>query len=114
MEFRMTNYIAVNVRDYEKSVAFYRDVLGWELVKYTPAESKFKKGDTWFFIAQQDEKAYAVFFEYEVDNLKETKTKLLSEGCTEGQKFAEKSIMFTDPYGMNFHVYEKGTSLPDL
>jgi len=114
MEFRMTKHIAVNVRNYENSIAFYRDTLGWELIKDNGKESHFKKGDTNFYIETADNKAYAVFFEYEVDNIQEAKEKLLSEGCKIRTDYSEKSIMFTDPYGMNFHVYEKGTTLPGI
>ena len=114
MEFRMTKHIALNVRDYEKAIPFYRDVLGWELIKTTDKESHFKKGDTNFYTEKADEKPYAVFFEYEVDDISAVKDKLLSEGCVIRTAYSEKSIMFTDPYGTNFHVYEKGTALPGL
>lgn len=113
MNFRLSKCIAVNVKDYEKAIAFYRDTLGWELVKYTPTESQFNKGELTFFIEASD-KPYDVFFEYEVDNFEEAKAKLLSEGCTIRQEYSTRNMMFTDPYGMNFHVYEKGLDLPGI
>jgi predicted enzyme related to lactoylglutathione lyase len=108
MEFRITKHIAVTVRNYVKAVAFYRDTLGWELVKEGQKETQFKKGDTNFYIEEEEMRPYAVFFEYEVDDIEAAKAKLLSEGCTITREYKPQSIMFSDTFGMNFHVYEKG------
>ena len=114
MEFRPSKHIAINVKDYEQAVSFYRDVLGWELVKYTERESQFKKGDANYFIADDPTRAYAVFFEYEVDDIDAAKAFLESSGCTVREVYGPHSIMFTDPHGTNFHIYQKGTPLPEL
>jgi catechol 2,3-dioxygenase-like lactoylglutathione lyase family enzyme len=108
MEFRLMKYIAVDVKDYESSVAFYRDTLGWELVTQGPKESHFRKADTNFFIAEDTNTPYTTYFEYEVDDIEAAKTKLLSERCTMHPSGKPKSYMVKDAYGMHFHVYEKG------
>ncbi len=114
MDFRPSNHIAINVKDYENAISFYRDVLRWELLKYTPVESKFKKGDRFYYIADAANQPYATFFEYEVDDINEARRLLEEKGCSIREEYSPGSIMFTDPYGMHFHVYEKGTSLPEL
>lgn len=35
----------------------------------------------------------------------EAKELLVNEGCRVLQTYGDKSIMFSDPYGMNFHVW---------
>lgn len=114
MEFRPSNCIAINVKNYEGAISFYRDVLGWELLKYTPAESKFKKGDTLYFVADAEAEPYTTFFEYEVDDISAARKLLEEKGCTVRTEYSRHSIMFTDPHGLHFHVYQKGTPLPDL
>lgn len=108
MQFRMTKHIAVNVRNYQKAISFYRETLGWEMIKEGVNESHFVKGDTNFYIEENEQKPYAAFFEYEVDDIEAAKTKLLLEGCIISRTYSPKSIMFSDAYGMNFHVYQKG------
>lgn len=112
--FELSNYIAYQVRNYEKAVEFYKTVMGFELIKYTDAESKFKAGNTYFFVEKKEEGGVAVFFEFVVDDINAAKEKLLSEGCKITSTYSQKSHMFSDPYGMNFHVYERGADLPDL
>lgn len=108
MQFRMTKHIAINVRDYQKAIPFYRDTLGWEVIKEGVNETHFVKGDTNFYIEETDGKPYEVFFEYEVDDMESVRAKLLSEGCKISQIYSPQSIIFSDAYGMNFHVYQKG------
>ncbi len=108
MLFKMTKHIAINVRDYKKAILSYRDTLGWEVIKEGATETHFVKGDTNFYI-EEGAKPYEVFFEYEVEEIEVAKAELLSADCVISQTYHSKSIMFTDAYGMNFHVYEKGT-----
>lgn len=108
MQFRMTKHIAINVRDYKKAILFYRDTLGWEVIKEGTRETHFVKGDTNFYIEEKGGKPYEVFFEYEVEDIEAAKVKLLSEGCAISQSYSPQSIMFSDAYGTNFHVYQKG------
>lgn len=92
MQFRITKHIAINVRNYEKAISFYRNTLGWELIKKGIAESHFVKGDINFYIEENNEKPYEVFFEYEVDDIEAAKTKLLSEGCVVSQTYTPKAL----------------------
>jgi catechol 2,3-dioxygenase-like lactoylglutathione lyase family enzyme len=112
--FELSNYIAYQVRDYDKAVNFYKEVMGFELMKYTEQESKFKAGNTYFFVEKNEEGGVAVFFEFVTDDIEAAKAKLLSEGCKITSSYSDKSHMFSDPYGMNFHVYERGADLPDM
>ncbi len=114
MEFRLKKHIAFNVRQYEGAVRFYRDVLGWQLIKEGYNQAHFKKDDTNFYPAENEKEAGVFYFEYEVNNIKEARETLLNAGCSIQTIYSETSMMFTDPFGSNFHVYQKGTILPDL
>ena len=111
---QLTNYIAFQVEKYDEAIKFYTDILQWELVKYTPEESKFKVGDTYFFIEKKEEKPLNTFFELVADDISLELTKLIDNGCEITQQFSEKSMMLKDRFGFRFHLYEKGAVLPDL
>ena len=51
MEFRLSKYVAIDARNYDKAIAFYRDTLGWQVIETSEAETQFKKGDATFFVA---------------------------------------------------------------
>lgn len=110
--FKFSPNIAVNVKKYSEAVAFYRDILGFEVVKQTEKETHFKKGELNFFIEENETNPRQVFFEFEVEDFKEAETKLLAEGCVITSPYSERNKMFSDKYGLNFHVYEKGVELP--
>lgn len=114
MEFKLSPCIAINIRDYENAIAFYRDVLGFEVMKYTPKETHFKKGNTQCFIELDEPRTGKVFFEFEVENFKAAHDLLLQQGCKVTSPYGERNMMFSDAYGMNFHVYEKGLELPGV
>ena len=114
MHFQLSPCIAINIRQYEKAIAFYRDVLGFEVVKYSPRETHFRKGNTQFFIELDEARAGKVFFEFEVENFAEAEKLLREQGCQLISPFSPRNAMFSDAFGMNFHVYEKGLDLPGV
>lgn len=48
-----------------------------------------------------------VFFEFKTDNIAALKEILIENGCKSTQKYSKKSIMFSDSYGMNFHLLQE-------
>jgi catechol 2,3-dioxygenase-like lactoylglutathione lyase family enzyme len=105
MEFEFSPYVAFQVKDYAKAVKFYKDVLGFEVVKDGDAETHFKKGPLNFFAENSDKGS--TFFEFKVSSVAEARKLLESEGCYVTQEYSAKSIMIADPYGMKFHIWEE-------
>ena len=107
MKFEFSPYIAVQIKDYEKAVKFYTEVMGMDFIERKGNDTYLKSGSVSFVFENAPVGAHkAVFFEFMVDNIHEAKKLLEDEGCKILQTYNEKSIMFTDPYGMNFHVWE--------
>jgi predicted dithiol-disulfide oxidoreductase (DUF899 family)/predicted enzyme related to lactoylglutathione lyase len=102
--FRLTNNVAVQVRDYEKAVTFYENTLGMKLEKSFEKETKFSIGATQFYI--EDSEGENVFFEFAVDDFHHAIEMLLDQGCTVTKEYHEKSVMIADPFGLKFHLFE--------
>lgn len=111
MKFDFSPYIAIQVRDHDKAVDFYKRVLGMEFIDSKGNDTYLNK-DGINFVFEKVEDAGAVFFEFRTDDLKEARKALEAEGCKVCQEYNEHSIMFSDPFGMNFHVWEEG-AFPD-
>lgn len=111
MEYRLTNYIAIDTVDYKKAIAFYHNILGWDIVEQTAMETHLKKGNMNFFVADNSQSAYTTYFEYEVDDIAMVKTELEQQGCVLWPTEKADSYMAKDPYGTRFHVYQKGALL---
>jgi catechol 2,3-dioxygenase-like lactoylglutathione lyase family enzyme len=105
MKFEFSPYIAFQVKDYDKAVKFYRDVLGFEAIKEHPDETEFRKGPINFFA--ENSESGNTFFEFKVESVAEARKLLESEGCKVTQEYSEKSIIIADPYGMKFHIWEE-------
>lgn len=120
---RFSPNVAVQVVDRPRAVAFYRDVLGFEVVKDGERESKLRHGPMTFFVEQSETApttvaaasggAGTVFWEFEVDDFDAAHRALVGAGCRETQRYASTSAMYADPFGLRFHVFQTGTQLPD-
>lgn len=104
MKFTFSPYIAIQIKNYEKALGFYENILGMEISETKPDETYFKKDGINFCMENSD--AGFVFFEFKVDSVKEATELLENEGCRVTQVYSEKSIMIADPYGMKFHIWE--------
>jgi catechol 2,3-dioxygenase-like lactoylglutathione lyase family enzyme len=105
MKFEFSPYVAFQVKNYEKAIDFYENVLGWKLIKKDVTETHFQSGIMNFF-AEESDKGYT-FFEFKTDNMNEAKELLEKNGCGITHVYNDKSMMFRDPYGMCFHVFEE-------
>jgi len=112
MKFEFSPYIAIQVAEHAKAVDFYKRVLGMEFVDERGTDAYLNKDGINFVFENNPEGIGSVFFEFKTDNLAEAKETLLAEGCEITQEYNEHSIMFSDPFGMNFHVWEEG-AFPD-
>jgi catechol 2,3-dioxygenase-like lactoylglutathione lyase family enzyme len=105
MKFEFSPYIAVQVKNYDKAIDFYKRVMGMELVEVKGNDTYLKSGPLCFVFENVPE-GKSVFFEFKVNNVKNARELLEKEGCKVTQVYNEKSMMFSDPFGMNFHVWE--------
>ncbi len=113
--FKLSPNIAINVSHSELAAKFYQDTFGFECIKShtTPNRGiEMKSGATSFWIDQgsKPEDTGKVFFEFYVEDLEKAKAKLLEVGCKSLYLTTTTSHigeMFKDPYGLNFHLYEK-------
>ena len=140
--FRMTRFVAVRVRDFARAVAFYRDVIGLEVRAAGESEVRFEGDAITLFVealpaadAASDEATagtrgrYAgkTFFEFEVDDFAKAREALLGAGCRESSSgiacgaasdgasaLTPVSAMFSDPFGLSFHVYHPTAVLPEF
>lgn len=112
MKLEFSPYIAIHVQDYEKAVDFYKRVLGMDFIDAKGNDTYLNK-DGINFVFEKAGKAGMVFFEFMTDNLTEARAALEKEGCKVTQQYNEHSMMFSDPFGMNFHVWEDG-AFPEI
>jgi len=109
MKFEFSPYIAVQVKDNDKAIDFYQRVLGMKFIEQKGNDIYLKSGPINFCFENAPDGAHkAVFFEFKTDNLKEAREALEKEGCYVSVVYSEHSMMFIDPYGMRFHVWEEG------
>ena len=110
MKFEYSPYIAVQVKDFKNAIDFYQRVLGIEFNYTKDNDTYLKSGMMNFVFENAPVGAHkAVFFEFKVKNMKEARELLEKEGCIVTREYIEKNMMFSDPYGMNFHIFEEGT-----
>jgi predicted dithiol-disulfide oxidoreductase (DUF899 family)/predicted enzyme related to lactoylglutathione lyase len=102
--FQLTNYVAVQVKDYERAINFYDNIIGMKLQRSYENETKFSMGRIHFFI--ENSEGDNVFFEFAVDDFHHAIEMLLDQGCKITKEFHEKSVMVVDPFGMKFHIFE--------
>jgi len=108
MKFEFSPYIAVQVKDNDKAVDFYQRVLGMNFIEQKGNDTYLKSGPINFCFENAPEGAHkAVFFEFKTDSINEARELLEKEGCKVSEVYGEKSMMFFDPYGMRFHVWEE-------
>ena len=105
MKFKFSPYIAIQVKDHKKAVDFYQNVLGMKFTEENGNDT-YLKSDPINFIYENGGKPGKVFFEFKVSSVKKARTLLEKNGCKVTQVYSEKSLMISDPYGMNFHIWE--------
>jgi len=107
MKFEFSPYIAVQVKGNDKAIDFYKRVLGMEFIEAKGNDTYLKSGSVNFCFENAPEGAHkAVFFEFKTDDINGARELLEKEGCKVTGVFSEKSVMFSDPYGMRFHLWE--------
>lgn len=104
MPLEFSPNIALEVTDRDRAVALYRDVLGMRHVGEENGEAVLKSGPMTFYVGESPQGR--VYFEFKTTDLAQTRAALLNAGCELTQEHSAKSLMFADPFGLRFHVYE--------
>jgi catechol 2,3-dioxygenase-like lactoylglutathione lyase family enzyme len=106
MKFKFSPYIARQVKDHKKAINFYRYVLGMKFIE-EDGNDTYLNSDPINFVYENGGKPGRVFFEFEVASVKKAIALLKKNGCKVTQVYSGKSVMISDPFGMNFHILEK-------
>ncbi len=104
MKFEFSPHVAFQVKNYNKAVEFYSNVIGMELIEKSDGEAHLKCGDMNFYAENSD--GGFTFFEFKVESVKDAQELLEKNGCRVTHTYSEKSKMIADPFGMRFHILE--------
>ncbi|WP_042142308.1 DUF899 family protein [Paucisalibacillus sp. EB02] len=104
-DFDLTNNIAIRVQNQPEAINFYTNILGMTKAWSNEDETKLTFGGQNFYIEKSN--GNKIFFELAVKDFKNAKETLLTHGCVVTKEYNEKSLMFADPYGLNFHLFER-------
>jgi predicted enzyme related to lactoylglutathione lyase len=107
MKIEFSPYIAIQVNNNKKAAEFYQNVLGMKFINENNNNIYLNIYGINFVLENYAEGKGNVFFEFKTDNIAALKKILIENGCKITQKYSEKSIMFSDPYGMNFHLWQE-------
>ena len=108
MDFKFSPHVAFDVRNFEKALKFYTEVLGMELIGKDDEEAELKCGDMTFHISHRD--TGNVFFDFDVEDADAARELLEAEGCSSIETLTvdgRTSYLISDPFGMNFHIWPK-------
>lgn len=102
--FQLTNNVAIQVKDYDRALSFYENIMGMKFERSFDNETKFSIGTLQFHIENSEDDS--VFFEFAVDDFHHAIEMLLDQGCKITREYHEKSVMIKDPFGLKFHLFE--------
>ena len=104
--FEFSPHIAVQVKDYEKALDFYRNILGMETVHQGKSESELMSGEMHFHVEKSD--MGFCHFEFRAWDLADARNRLERAGCelqTIQTPERGESYLVKDPYGLRFHIF---------
>jgi predicted dithiol-disulfide oxidoreductase (DUF899 family)/predicted enzyme related to lactoylglutathione lyase len=101
---QLANNIAIQVKDYENAIQFYEHTLGMNIEETFEHETKFTFCGTNFYV-ENNEKGN-IYFDFATEDFEGSLKKLLQKGCKITKKYSDRSVMISDPFGMNFHLFE--------
>lgn len=81
MKFTLTKDIAIHVTDLKKSVDFYRDVLGLELIEENEEYARFSNGEANIYLNISD-RVIPPILSFSVDDINAAKEYLTNSGCS--------------------------------
>ncbi len=111
--FKFSSNIAIQVKDFNNAISFYKNVLGFNFNVIRPYDGveeavMEKDGVTFYMEKVKENPPGTVFFEFETEDMIAAEQKLRHAGCNIYLELTPYSKMVKDPYGILFHLYEKG------
>lgn len=104
-DFEITNNIAINIKNLPEAVEFYTNSLGMKKSWSNDTETKLLFGGYNFYLEEGSENK--VYFEFAVEDFHVAKDILVQHGCQVTHIFNDKSVIIADPFGLNFHLFER-------
>lgn len=104
---RFSPHIALDVRNKEAAVEFYRRALGMDLIEESDDETVLESGDISFHL--QEAESPTVHLEFAVDDLDRTIEECTERGCRISETTipeGDASFLVEDPFGTHYHLYE--------
>jgi catechol 2,3-dioxygenase-like lactoylglutathione lyase family enzyme len=106
--FTFSPHIAVQVREFDRAIAFYENVLGWKRDGASDNEVEFRFGSMTIYVERNPKGQ--TFFEFYVENVDDARSLLEEHGCAitatttpEGKT----GFIACDPFGLCYHICEK-------
>ena len=108
--FEFSPFLDVKVSDPKAAADFYIKHFGWVRSESNAHEQTLNFGPLTVFLSQAEETNAKSNVHFEIatsENIQAVKSRLECAGCTHCSSAMKNSYMFTDPFGNNFHVYQK-------
>ena len=103
---RFSPHVAVQVSNPKKAAEFYREHLGFTLVKDRDGEIQMTCGPLTFWF-EEGAPAQGTFFEFAAEDFQGAYSKLVARGCAETGRYGDSSVVLRDPFGLSFHLFEE-------
>jgi predicted enzyme related to lactoylglutathione lyase len=106
MKMKSTSEVMLRTNDLEAAKAYYHGVLGFANIPVSDRVIGFDTGGLAIYFERGD--ANGSVLEFEVDDVTETKTKLLAHGCTLVEENpAIPRCYLSDPFGLIFNLTKR-------
>lgn len=113
-----TPCVALWVIRYPEAFRFYSEVLGLEVIQSSQKGAEFRWNGLSLFIEEDrglTPRGKGNFhLEFEAEDFEQSLRMLQEEGCIIAESYGPQSVLLADPFGMYFHLYQKGIPLPGL
>jgi catechol 2,3-dioxygenase-like lactoylglutathione lyase family enzyme len=108
VEFRSSCEIAVEVADLARAESFYRETMGFRLVRRTAEYLEFDTGVLRLFVKPAVTPLVAVVPSFDVADAAAARRRLEAAGCTiERLDSAGRGFYVRDPFGLVYDVIER-------
>jgi predicted enzyme related to lactoylglutathione lyase len=108
--YEFSPFLDIKVSDPVAAANFYIKHFGWTRSESNAHEQTLTFGPLTVFLTQADAPSVKSNVHFEIatsENIQTVKSKLEKAGCTYCSSSMANSYMFTDPFGNNFHVYQR-------
>lgn len=108
--YEFSPFMDIKVSNPKAAAEFYIRHFGWIRAKSDSHEQTLNFGPLTIFLTQAENKSSKSNVHFEMatsDKIENVKAALEKDGCTSCPSGMKNAFMFTDPYGNNFHIWQK-------